>query len=652
MIGEHLGKYEILEEVGQGGMSVVYRGHDKVLKRPVAIKVLHAHLSKRADSRQRFEREALAIAKLSHPNILQIFDFSDAGSDQSYIVTEFIQGSTLRDFLEAHPLEQPELAAIIGVKLCEALAHAHQLGIIHRDIKPENVMICQDSTLKLMDFGIAQIVDNNALTVTGTLLGSPAHMSPEMIEGKPLDFRADIFSLGTLLYYAACGELPFQGRNPPLVLKAILDGNYLDAEMVNPRVGRTFSRILDRCMAMEPDDRYSTVEELANRLRDFLAQSDIEDPDHWWQDFYHQPKATQARLERHLIPVLERRGREALKARRVAAALVSFNRVLAMEPDHEAVLKLIRRLDRRRKVYVYVGAAAMLVVASAVALWASSLFDSQEDPARKPPVAINLSQARQDATTLGTTLAQPMLPFTEGLASRVQALRRGQHEEALLEASAQVTRGQFLAQKEALKEAQAAARVRDPVRNPRVPPPDPKKVTPDPEGEAEPKETAPPEPALVLVRLKISPPDATVLIGNRRYSRAEVSNGIRLPAQRVKYQLQHDAYVDLRGVFTLHLANSDVYETTLTMKNIKPARLMVACQDDPNASVVIFDENRQQLAAGRVNQTIPIPVQDPISLKRKIGVQILPGPSGGRPTFNRMNVRAGRQERLNVSMRP
>ena len=260
MIGEILGeKYLVEEEVGQGGMSIVYRGVDTVLKRPVAIKVLHPHLSSRKDSRERFEREAQAIAKLSHPNILQIFDFSEADDHKSFIVTEFIRGSTVRDFIDAYPVQFPEIAAMMGVELCGALEHAHELGIIHRDIKPENVMVCDDGVLKLMDFGIAQIVGSHTMTVTGTLLGSPAHMSPEMIEGLPLDFRADVFSLGTLIYFCATGELPFTGPNPPLVLKAILEGDYVPAEMANPRVGRSLSRLLDRCLARHMEDRFSSA---------------------------------------------------------------------------------------------------------------------------------------------------------------------------------------------------------------------------------------------------------------------------------------------------------------------------------------------------------------------------------------------------------
>jgi serine/threonine protein kinase len=649
MIGEHLGKYEVQEEVGQGGMSVVYRGRDMVLQRPVAIKVLHAHLSRRPESRQRFEREAIAIARLSHPNIVQIFDFSDAGSDQSYIVTEFIDGLTLRDFLEAHPLEHPELAAIIGVQLCEALAHAHQLGIIHRDIKPENVMICRDGTLKLMDFGIAQVIDNNAMTVTGTLLGSPAHMSPEMIEGKPLDFRADIFSMGTLLYFAACGDLPFQGRNPPLVLKAILDGNYLDAEMVNPRVGRAFARLLDRCMAQDPNERFQTVEELANRLRDFLAEGDIADPARWWDDFFHHPDPTRARLRDHLIAHLERRGRAALKARRVAQALADFNRVLAMDPEHERVLKLIRGLDRRRKVLVYLGAAAMILVTAAAGLWISSLapFD---DP-QPPPAAPDLAMSAQSARTEARSLAQPINIEAERLATHIAAQTRAQRQERFAEASARVNRATFFALRDARAQAEllAAERARDPKNKPPKTIDAPPNTPPPVEPPVEPPAQATPEE--VLVRLTFFPADAWLSIANRRYSAAEARSGIRLPAKNLPYVLQHEAFRSKNGRMDLSAAQGSV-EQRLVMDALKPAFLTVSCEDDPNASVVVFDDQRRQLIAGRVNRPFPIPIADPISREMKIRVQITSSFKDVKPRDNNLTLRAGRREEIRVSMRP
>src|SRR5690606_30960548 len=212
LVGTQLDKYQLLEEVGHGGMAVVYRAHDSVLQREVAVKVLHAHLADREESKLRLQREAIAVAKLRHDNILEIFDYSGPQAPDSYIVTEFIHGPTLREWIDDSLDPRPAVAALIIHRLCLALGHAHRSGIIHRDIKPENVMIrVDDGCLKLMDFGIAQLLDNQKLTMTGQLIGSPAYMAPELISGRPLDARTDLFSLGIILYQLATGELPFTG---------------------------------------------------------------------------------------------------------------------------------------------------------------------------------------------------------------------------------------------------------------------------------------------------------------------------------------------------------------------------------------------------------------------------------------------------------
>ena len=152
-------------------MAVVYRAQDETLRREVAVKVLHPHLLAEAESRARLQREARAVAKLNHDGILQIFDYSGDDAESSFIVTEFIDGQTLKQFLTNRKLPVPELAALIVLEVGDALAHAHSFGIIHRDVKPENVMVRKDGAVKLMDFGVAQVVDLERMTVTGQILG-------------------------------------------------------------------------------------------------------------------------------------------------------------------------------------------------------------------------------------------------------------------------------------------------------------------------------------------------------------------------------------------------------------------------------------------------------------------------------------------------
>src|SRR5215813_7453235 len=287
-----LEKYDILEDVGQGGMAKVFRGFDTTLGREVAVKILHPHLAEQRESKLRLQREAQAVAKLRHENILEIFDYSGPDAAESYIVTEYIHGPNLKQFLEQQgPLPYPEIAAMIIVEVCRALSHAHQKGIIHRDIKPENVMIRDDGVIKLTDFGIAQVVDKERMTVTGQLLGSPAYMSPEHVEGKPLDFRTDVFSVGILLYQLATGELPFRGKNPHEVLKRISEARYVDARIARPLVGERLGKILARMLEREPEKRYPDTAPLLEQLLAYLAEIEITDPRVELQRFFKDPAA-------------------------------------------------------------------------------------------------------------------------------------------------------------------------------------------------------------------------------------------------------------------------------------------------------------------------------------------------------------------------
>ena len=240
-VGQVLDKYELLERVGQGGMAVVYRGIDRSLKRVVAIKILHKHLSDYQEARDRFEREAQAVAKLRHENILEIFDYSGAqdaeAAGASYIVTEFIDGQTLKQVTTDRPIQFPEIGAMVVLQVCRALAHAHHVGILHRDVKPENIMVRADGVVQLMDFGISHMVHLERLTVPGQLLGSPAYMAPEHVEGRPLDYRTDVFAAGIVLYQLTTGKLPFEGKNPHEVLKRIAECRFVDPRQVNPRSG-------------------------------------------------------------------------------------------------------------------------------------------------------------------------------------------------------------------------------------------------------------------------------------------------------------------------------------------------------------------------------------------------------------------------------
>ncbi len=344
-----LTRYEIIQEIGSGGMSVVYRATDTQLSRQVAVKVLHDFLAKQSDAKKRFHREAVAVAKLHHRGILEIFDYSGPDAAESYIVTELIDGHTLRAFAERiNGLDHPEMAALIVAEIGDALEHAHARGVIHRDIKPENVMVAKDGTVKLMDFGIAQLLDGPRVTATGALLGSPAHMAPEVIDGQRPDARADVFSLGTILYWLATGALPFDAPNPSALFKRILSGEYDDPQMVQPKIGNGLARIIRRALEVDPDARYpdagSMVADLVAEL-DFVgltpaaseAKACLQDPDGYGRA-----------LEAQLIERLTSAGRVAMADKQLASAMDALNRVLAIDPSNKEVKALMASVGKQR----------------------------------------------------------------------------------------------------------------------------------------------------------------------------------------------------------------------------------------------------------------------------------------------------------------
>jgi serine/threonine-protein kinase len=376
-------KYRLLEQVGHGGMAVVYRGMDTILNREVAVKILHSHLAEQDESKQRFQREAHAVAKLRHDNIIEIYDYSGLDSPESYIVTEFIHGQTLKEYLARHAISHPEIAAMIIVEVCNALSHAHSLGVIHRDVKPENIMIRDDGRVKLTDFGIAQVVDVQRLTITGQLLGSPAYMAPELVEGKRIDFRADVFSVGVLLYQLATAELPFKGKNPHEVLKRISDGRYVDPEVASPVVGTRLARIIRKTLAHDPEARYADVLQLRNDLSDYLNDVEVTELRAELTAYFGAPAEYSRELQGRVVQALTKRGEASLAARKVPQALEYFNRVLGVDPSNRPVLDLLGRVTRRRRV----GRAAVLIALSGTIGAGAYLLASRWPEARLKPIA-------------------------------------------------------------------------------------------------------------------------------------------------------------------------------------------------------------------------------------------------------------------------
>jgi eukaryotic-like serine/threonine-protein kinase len=406
-VGEVLDKYELLERVGQGGMAIVYRGLDRALKRVVAIKILHKHLADYQEARDRFEREAQAVAKLRHENILEIFDYSGAdaakAAGSSYIVTEFIDGRTLKQATVDRPIQFPEIGAMIMLQVGHALAHAHAHGILHRDVKPENIMVRADGVVKLMDFGISHMVDLERLTVTGQLLGSPAYMAPEHVEGRPLDFRTDVFAAGIVLYQLTVGKLPFEGKNPHEVLKRIAECKFLDPRQANPQIGNRLGRIILRAMAAAPADRFANVGEMVLALVEYLEESGLPADKVTGElaRYFAAPVPYEQALETRLVEHLTTRGSRLLATADQAAALDVFDRVLTIDPDNARVLGILDRVNRRRRLRRLAGATAAFAVTAGCAY---AIHRRAQPDLDAPPPTLEPAQLKIDVIAVRNTL--------------------------------------------------------------------------------------------------------------------------------------------------------------------------------------------------------------------------------------------------------
>jgi len=282
--GDRLGRYEILGPLGAGGMGEVYRARDTELEREVAIKVLPEEVARDPARLQRFEREAKAVAKLSHPNILEIHDFGHEG-DTAYAVTELLVGPTLRERLGSAPLGW-RAAVTIGAGIADGLAAANARGVVHRDLKPDNLFLTRDGRVKILDFGLARVVGatnpdvetgaiEETLTSQGTVLGTAGYMSPEQVRGEPADHRSDIFSLGCVLYEMMAGQRAFDGESGADTMAAILTEDPPDLPSIAAAAPPELERFVRRCLDKNPDGRFQSAGDLAFALRTVLTVSGI-----------------------------------------------------------------------------------------------------------------------------------------------------------------------------------------------------------------------------------------------------------------------------------------------------------------------------------------------------------------------------------------
>jgi serine/threonine protein kinase len=270
LAGQNLGKYRLVDRLGYGGMADVYKAYQAGLSRFVAIKIIHSHLADNEELLERFENEAMAVANLRHPNIVQVFDF-DREDDLYYMAMEFVDGPTLETELKKYRQQnQPypiEETLTIFQALGGAIDYAHSRGMIHRDLKPGNIMFTPRRRVVLTDFGIARFTDRPQFTVTNAVVGTPAYMSPEQAQGEPVDTRTDIFSLGVILYEMLTGRIPFEGDNPFAIVLKLVSDSWPRPRAIKPDLSPALEQVILKAMSKHPSDRYPTAGDLAQALQ-------------------------------------------------------------------------------------------------------------------------------------------------------------------------------------------------------------------------------------------------------------------------------------------------------------------------------------------------------------------------------------------------
>ncbi len=269
MDSRRLGGYELREVLGEGGMGTVYRAHDPTLDRPAAVKVIRAKALS-AEGKERFLREARASSKISHPNIVTIYAAGEENGEP-FMAMELIDGKTLRHVIDEGGVDWRSATRWI-VQLLDALGRLHAEGIVHRDLKPENVMITKEGTLKLMDFGLAHLTSQTAITQEGITLGTVPYMSPEQVLGRRLDARSDIFSVATIYHELLTGQHPFRGEHPMAVMYSIRNETPKPLKMQSSDCPIVLQKVLDRAFEKEVDKRYADAAEFRNAILDVVPE--------------------------------------------------------------------------------------------------------------------------------------------------------------------------------------------------------------------------------------------------------------------------------------------------------------------------------------------------------------------------------------------
>ncbi len=274
------GRYEVIEELGKGGMGRVYRVFDKKLQEPVALKLLNPEISFNAQAVERFRNELRFARKIAHRNVVRLFDLGEEGFSH-YITMEYVEGENLKRFIKRSVQLNPAKAVGLALQVSEGLAEAHRLGVIHRDLKPQNIMIDPEGNARILDFGIARFVDSETVTASGVMIGTPEYMSPEQIDMKEVDGRTDVYSLGIILFEMLTGKVPFEGETPISVALKHKSEPAMNPRELNPQVDAVLAGVVLRCQEKDRGRRYQSARDLAadlDRVLQGLPTTEISRP--------------------------------------------------------------------------------------------------------------------------------------------------------------------------------------------------------------------------------------------------------------------------------------------------------------------------------------------------------------------------------------
>jgi eukaryotic-like serine/threonine-protein kinase len=385
--GTALGRYLIDEVLGHGAMATVFRARDGQLGRTVAIKVMNLAIAARSDAGERFRREAQAVAALRHPGIVEVHDFAAATEhDPAYIVAELIEGPTLRAFLDGRRGRiLPEAAVLIAAQVADALAVAHENGIVHRDVKPDNVMLEKRgpaARVVLTDFGVAHITGLETMTASGALVGSPAYMSPEQARGHDVGPAADVWGVGVLLYQMVTGTLPFPGKEAFAVIAAVARGTFKRASGVVAAVSPELDQVIGRCLSPDPAQRYASARALADDLRGLAREGALGEEPAALRRFLDDPDAFEAALRPRVADAAVEKARQHVRRGELARALNQVGRATAYVPNHRGADAVLRSISARRRWIKTATAAAITALVGATGYFGWTLLHR---PRPRPP---------------------------------------------------------------------------------------------------------------------------------------------------------------------------------------------------------------------------------------------------------------------------